>query len=204
MWVALLHCDRDGNSPWTLLSAAFSAPGLGSEPSSATACLSVLNEARCANREVPGHCWLTLHRAAGQGGGARAGVGGALLASSAHPDTPGRAGIPGFPGQGARGGTACAPEHGPRGLRARGAVGCRGSPRSEACRPWLCRPGRPQTVRTGMCSGAGWPQDGGLVPSWRPRGWIQWAQLGEDRVAILRFSLRVSEVGGQRGYPERE
>lgn len=204
MWVALLRCDRDGNSPWTLLSAAFSAPGLSSEPSSATPCLSVLNEARCANQEVPGHCWLTLHRAAGQGGGARAGVGAALLASSAHPDTPGCAGIPGFPGRGARGGTTCAPRTWSQGTEGTRGGGMSRFPTVRSLSALAVPAWAPQTVRTGMCSGAGWPQDGGLVPSWRPRGWIQWTQLGEDRVGIRRSCLGVSEVGGQRGCPECE
>lgn len=71
--------------------------------------------------------------------------------------------------------------------------------------PHSCRIlGTPQTVHTGMCSGGGWPQDGGLVPSWRPRGCIQWAQPEEDRVRIRRSLLGVSEVGGQCGYPEYE
>lgn len=47
--------------------AAFSAPALGSDPSAAASCLSMLNEARCANREVPGRCWLMLHGVAVQG-----------------------------------------------------------------------------------------------------------------------------------------
>lgn len=37
-----------------------------------------------------------------------------------------------------------------------------------------------QALHTGMCSGDGWPQDGGLVPSWRPRGCIQGPQPWED------------------------
>lgn len=42
-----------------------------------------------------------------------------------------------------------------------------------------------QALHTGMCSGDGWPQDGGLVPSWRPRGCIQGPQPWEDGVRIL-------------------
>lgn len=52
--------------PLTPKGAALLAAGLSSDPSSA-ACLSVLNEACGANRDVPGHCGPTSHGAAGQG-----------------------------------------------------------------------------------------------------------------------------------------
>lgn len=57
---------RDENPPLTPKGAALLATGLSSDPSSA-ACLSVLNEARGANRDVPGHRGPTPHGAAGQG-----------------------------------------------------------------------------------------------------------------------------------------
>lgn len=58
---------RDEKSPSDSLRCCVLRSGLGSEPSSASTCLSMLNEAHGANREVPGHCWLTLHGPAGQG-----------------------------------------------------------------------------------------------------------------------------------------
>lgn len=94
---------RDENPSQPHQAAALSAPELGSEPRSAAACRSELDEAGCANREVPGRCRLTPHGAAErQSGGARTGTGTAgVLCPSRHPRRPGR---------GARGGTACAPQ----------------------------------------------------------------------------------------------
>lgn len=94
--------------------------------------------------------------------------------------------------------------------RSQGAEGMRSSgmsqlPTVQTLNPHSCDIlGAPQTVHTGMCSGGGWPQDGGLVPSWRPRGCIQRAQPEGDRVRILRSFLGVSEVGRQCGYLEYE
>lgn len=60
---------RDENPSQPHQAAALSAPELGSEPRSAAACRSELDEAGCANREVPGRCRLTPHGAAEQGWG---------------------------------------------------------------------------------------------------------------------------------------
>lgn len=47
--------------------------------------------------------------------------------------------------------------------------------------PHRCRTlGTLQALHTGMCSGGGWPRDGGLVPSQRPRGCGQGTQRWED------------------------
>lgn len=153
MSVALLHCDRDGNSPWTLLSAAFSAPWLSSEPFSATACLSVLNEARCANQEVSGHCWLTLHRAAGWGwrgqswdGSSTAGT----LCPSRHPWMSWNAWVSWAVSEGKD--SVCPAGRGPRGLRARGAVACRSSPWSKPCIPTAVTSWAPPRPCTRVCA----------------------------------------------------
>lgn len=151
MWVALLHCDRDGNSPWILLSAAFSAPGLNSEPSSATACLSVLNEARCANQEGPGHCWLTLHRAGGQGwkgqswdGSSTAGI----LCPSRHSWACWNPWVS-WPGSEGR------EQHVPRRTRFQGTEGTRGggsSPQSKPCSPTAVTPWASHRPCTRVCA----------------------------------------------------
>lgn len=130
------------------------AAGLSSDPSSAT-CLSVLNEACGANRDVPGHRGPTPHGAAGQGWRDQSWV---------LPARPGTHGCPWRDGM--------SPEEG-------GLLG--GLPMPQPLYPHRCRTlGTLQALHTGMCSGGGWPRDGGLVPSQRPRGCGQGTQRWED------------------------
>lgn len=60
-------------------------------------------------------------------------------------------------------------------------VGGRSSPWSKPCTHSCHTLGTLQALHTGMCSADGWPQDGVLVPFWRPGGCIQGSQPSEDR-----------------------